>query len=380
MATRGTGYSHSGELTRTVHGGDWQGAVDRYGWRVDEILDFSANINPLGPPAGVLAVLKENLAAIQRYPDPASRRFKEALASSTQLETGSLIAANGAVELIYLVLQVLKPQRVLVSEPTFSEYHRAARAAGAGVVTITLDPEADFSFDLERWRRELPGVQLAFICNPDNPTGRLLAPNILQEVVNCCQAAGVFLVVDESFLDFIPNGEEYSLARLAATRPGLLILHSLTKIYALPGLRLGYGVGHPELVSRLETGRDPWSVNILAQMAGVIALGETGYIKETQALIGREKEFLWQHLAKLAGFQPYNPEVNFILTRILDDRLAAPVLAELLARRGILIRDCSSFPGLGPHYFRVAVRDRQANERLLAALGELVAGIPASEP
>lgn len=370
MVAPGAGYSHSGELGRPVHGGDWQGAVDRYGWRVEEILDFSANINPLGPPAGVLAVLKENLAAIQRYPDPANRRFKEALATQRQLETGSLIAANGAVELIYLVLQVLKPRRVLVSEPTFSEYRRAARAAGARVVSVTLDPDAGFSFDLDRWCQELPGVQLAFICNPNNPTGRLLAPDVLQEVLNRCREAGVFLVVDESFLDFIPNGEEYSLARQAASWPGLFILHSLTKIYALPGLRLGYGVGRPELVARLEAGRDPWSVNILAQMAGVAALAETGYIKETQAVIGREKEFLFHRLAELAGFRPYNPEVNFILTRILDDRLTAPRLAESLARQGILIRDCSSFPGLGAHYFRIAVRDRRANERLLAALGE----------
>ena len=371
MVAPGAGASHSGELRRPDHGGDWQGAVDRYGWRVEEILDFSANINPLGPPEGVLAVLKENLAAIQRYPDPASRRLKEALAAHRQLETGSLIVANGAVELIYLVLQVLKPRRVLVSEPTFSEYRRAARAAGAGVASVNLDPEADFSFDLDRWCQALTGVQLAFICNPNNPTGRLLAPDILQEVLNRCHATGVFLVVDESFLDFIPKGEESSLARLAATRPGLLVLHSLTKIYALPGLRLGYGVGYPELVARLEAGRDPWSVNILAQMAGVAALAETEYLKQTRVLIQREKEYLFHHLAELAGFRPYNPEVNFILTRILDNRLAAPLLAELLARKGILIRDCSFFPGLGPNYFRVAVRDRRANERLLTALAEL---------
>ncbi|KYH31102.1 threonine-phosphate decarboxylase CobD [Neomoorella mulderi] len=360
------------ELARPVHGGDWQGAVEKYGWQPEDILDFSANINPLGPPAGVLETLQQNLQAIQRYPDPYCRQLKKALADYLQVDAAAIIAANGATELIYLICQALKPRRVLIPEPTFSEYRRAALVAGAEVLMLELDPASSFALDIARWRQNLAQVDLAFLCNPNNPTGQLLERAVLKEIVDLCQRYGVFLLVDESFLDFLPNWPELSLGSRAAAREGLLSLRSLTKIFALPGLRLGCGVGHPELVARLEARRDPWSVNILAQIAGAVALADREYLEATRELIRREKEYLYHGLAGLAGFRPYHPEVNFILTDITASGLTVPQLAAHLARERILIRDCSSFPGLGPAYFRVAVRERWANQKLLAALEKAV--------
>ncbi|WP_406678505.1 threonine-phosphate decarboxylase CobD [Moorella sp. ACPs] len=360
------------ELGRPVHGGDWQGAVEKYGWQPEEILDFSANINPLGPPARVLETLQQNLPAIRRYPDPRCRQLKKALADYLQVEPAAVIAANGATELIYLICQTLKPRRVLIPEPTFSEYRRAAVTAGAEVVALELDPASSFALDIDRWREKLAQVDLAFLCNPNNPTGQLLERAVLKEIVELCRRRGVFLVVDESFLDFLPNWPELSLGTMAAAGEGLLTLRSLTKIFALPGLRLGCGVAHPELAARLEARRDPWSVNILAQMAGVAALADGEYLKATRELIRREKEYLYHGLAGLAGFRPYHPEVNFILTDISASGLAVPELAAQLVRERILIRDCSSFPGLGPAYFRVAVLDRGANQKLLRALKRAV--------
>lgn len=354
-----------------MHGGDWQGAVERYGWHPDEIIDFSANINPLGPPAGVLTALRENLAAIRRYPDPCCRELKQALAAYLQVDTPAVIAANGAVELIYLLCQAIKPRRVLIAEPTFGEYRRAALVAGAEVVTLALDPASAFTLTAADWERQLQGVELAFLCNPNNPTGRLLAGETLEDIVNLCREYGVFLVVDESFIDFLPGWQQLSLAARAAGERGLFTLRSLTKIFALPGLRLGCGVGHPELIAALAARHDPWSVNILAQIAGVAALAEREYLEATRALIGREKEYLYRRLAELAGFRPLHPEVNFILTGIAAGRLTVPRLAAQLARERILIRDCSSFPGLGAAYFRVAVRHRRDNTRLLAALKDI---------
>ncbi len=274
--------------------------------------------------------------------------------------------------MIYLIVQALRPRRVLIAEPTFSEYRRAAATAGAEVVTLELEPESAFVLDVDRWREKLAGVELAFLCNPNNPTGRLLEIEALKAVVESCRRQGSFLVVDESFLDFCENWREFSLAAAAAAREGMLILRSLTKIFALPGLRLGCGVAHPELVARLEGWRDPWSVNILAQMAGVAALADTGYLTKTRELIRREKEYLYYGLAELAGFRPFHPEVNFILTDVSNSGLTAPVLAARLGRERILIRDCSSFPGLGPAYFRTAVLDREANRKLLQALKRAV--------
>ncbi|WP_338825577.1 Threonine-phosphate decarboxylase [Moorella humiferrea] len=357
---------------RSFHGGDWQGAVDKYGWQPDEILDFSSNINPLGPPSRVIAALQENLKAVRRYPDPQCRQLKQALAKYLQVNPAALIAANGASELIYLIVQALRPRRVLVAEPTFGEYRRSAAMVGAEVVTLELEPASAFVLDIDRWRKKLRGVDLAFLCNPNNPTGKLLETGILHAIVESCRQQGVFLVLDESFLDFCHNWRELSLVATAAAQEGILILRSLTKIFALPGLRLGCGVAHPKLVAGLEGRRDPWSVNILAQIAGVVALADTGYLTKTQELIRREKEYLYYGLAELAGFRPFHPEVNFILTDISASGLTASKLAHHLARERILIRDCSSFPGLGPTYFRTAVLDRAANHKLLQALKKIV--------
>ncbi|NLW08133.1 MAG: threonine-phosphate decarboxylase [Clostridia bacterium] len=351
-----------------VHGGDWQGAVERYGWQPDEIFDFSANINPLGVPESVLEVLQSNLKAVERYPDPACRQLKKALATYLELEPEMIIAANGAVELIYLFCQTYKPRRVLVVEPTFGEYRHAARVCGAEVVDIKLKPAAGFVLDLVCWQKKLAGVELAFLCNPNNPTGQLLEADLLQALVATCQKQGVFLLIDESFLDFVPGWRQITCAPEAVNGKGVFIIRSLTKIFALPGLRLGFGIASPEIIRVLENRRQPWSVNILAQMAGVAALADDNYLKASRELIRQEKEYLYQELASLKGLNPFYPEVNYILTDISASGWTAPRLANALAREKILIRDCSSFVGLGPGFIRTAVRGRQANEKLLTAL------------
>jgi len=362
------------ELAGPAHGGDWQAAVERYGWQPEEILDFSANINPLGLPDSVFNSLQTNLKAIERYPDPACRQLKKALAAYLELEPDTIITANGAVELIYLFCQTFKPRRVLVTEPTFGEYRRAALIAGAEVVSLNLEPGSAFSLDLARWQQKLTGVDLVFICNPNNPTSQLLKPVVLREILEIAQRQGVFLVVDESFLDFMPNWRKISLGRQAAVGKGIFIIRSLTKIFALPGLRLGFGIACPDLISTLEARCYPWSINILAQMAGVTAMADTKYLSATWELIRREKEYLYDGLSNLAGFRPYHPEVNFILTDISASGWTAPRLVAALAREKILIRDCSSFTGLGPAFFRTAVRDRQANNKLLTALQKISGG------
>ncbi|MDK2820514.1 MAG: threonine-phosphate decarboxylase [Clostridia bacterium] len=353
------------------HGGDWQGAIDKYGWQPDEIIDFSANINPLGPPDSVIKTLKENLKFIERYPDPLCRELKKKLSHYLGVDLKTIIAGNGAIELIYLLCQVYKPKRVLILEPTFMEYRRAAEIAGAEVVTFNLNPD-DFSLDIDKWRENIEKIDMTFICNPNNPTGRLLKPEILYEIVETCQKNNIFLVVDESFLDFIPNWPTLSLVKQAANSKRLFILRSLTKFFALPGLRLGCGVGCPELIKKLEAHCYPWSINILAQKAGITALSDLNYMKKSRELIFEEKKYLYNGLLNLKFLKPYYPEVNFILSKIITNRFKVFHLAKALIKGKILIRDCSSFSGLGPDYFRIAVRNREDNNKLLKVLKTVV--------
>ncbi|WP_173298771.1 threonine-phosphate decarboxylase CobD [Thermanaeromonas sp. C210] len=357
-----------------LHGGDWRGALDKYGWKPEEILDFSANINPLGPPAGVWACLTANLRAVCRYPDPASKELKEALSLELQVPPGALLIGNGATDIIYSLCFLLKPRAVLVAEPTFAEYRRAAEAAGARVLSLPLPAGEGFRLDGAEYSRCLARVDMAFLCNPNNPVGNLIEDRDLAAVLEESRRQGTWLVVDESFLDFVQEDRRRSLCREALRYPNVVVLRSLTKFYALPGLRLGYAVASPSLIRHLEGRRDPWSVNILAQMAGVEALKDREFVVNTRKWLEEEKEYLYRGLASLSGSRPYPPEANFILVDIGRTGWSSGRLAEACARRKVLVRDCASFAGLGDVHIRVAVRDRQANNILLAVLRELLSG------
>ncbi|MDN5347343.1 MAG: threonine-phosphate decarboxylase [Clostridia bacterium] len=361
----------SREIEPAVHGGNWQEAALLYGYAPEDMLDFSTNINPLGPPAAVLDCLHRNLNAIQRYPDPESFCFRTSLAAYLGVGIENVLAGNGAVEIIYLLLQTLRPRRVLIVEPTFSEYRRTAQIAGAEITTILLRPQDGFHLDPAAFLKNLSGLDLAFLCNPNNPTGNLISSDILQDLAEACYHQGVFLVVDESFLDFLPDWSELTLCRRAAITGNLLVLRSLTKFFALPGLRLGAAVTSSQLVSRLHRARDPWSVNILAQMAGEVALKEYAYMERSRDLIRQEKEYLFMGLVA-SGLKPFPAAANFILVDISASGWTSPNLAQATGQRGILIRDCSSFPGLGPDYIRLAVKDRAANATLLRVLEEIL--------
>ncbi|MGI9953224.1 threonine-phosphate decarboxylase CobD [Moorellaceae bacterium AZ2] len=357
-----------------LHGGNWPEMQQKYGWSPEEILDFSANINPLGPPAGVLACLAANLEAVRRYPDPANGQLKEALALYLQVPPEALLIGNGATEIIYSLCFLLRPRAVLVAEPTFAEYRRAARAAGARVLSLPLQAGDGFRLDGAAYCRHLAQADMAFLCNPNNPVGNLIEQRDLEGILWESRKQGTWLVVDESFLDFVGEGPRLSLCQAALRTPNLVVLRSLTKFFALPGLRLGYAVASPSLVSHLEERRDPWAVNILAQMAGAEALKDEEYVLRTRRWLEEERRYLYQGLASLPGSKPYPPEANFVLVDIGRTGWSSGRLTEACARRKILLRDCASFPGLGDGHIRVAVKGREANDVLLAVLRELLSG------
>lgn len=315
-----------------------------------------------------------NLQAIQRYPDPANVKLKEALTLYLHVPQETLLIGNGATEIIYLLCFLLKPEAVLVAEPTFAEYSRAAKAAGSTVISLQLQPSDGFRLDVAAYCRHLSEVDMAFLCNPNNPVGNLLERGDLFRIWEESERQGTWLVVDESFLDFVAAWPELSLCRVAARSSQLIVLRSLTKFFALPGLRLGCAVAAPGLISYLEKRRDPWSVNILAQMAGVEALKDREYQLRTRAWLEKERDRLYRGLASLKGSKPYPSQANFILVDISASNWTSPQLAETCARRRVIIRDCSTFPGLKEDYIRVAVKQEEANNFLLQVLRELLEG------
>ena len=336
--------------------------------------DFSANINPLGMPQTVQAVIEQNLKALIHYPDPQAVELKQAIAAFYRVPEAALILGNGAVELLYVLFHAMRPRKVLIPVPSFGEYERAARAAQAKILYQEMSPEQDFQLDWQELMAKLPEADCLVLGNPNNPTGTFVPETTLRQVLLEAKKQNCFVVTDESFIDFVPENEKYTGRALLADHENLLILQSLTKMYAIPGLRLGFAMTNPALVKKMEWGKDPWNVNLLAQKAGIAALADSQYQADTIACIHKEKFYLWQELQKINGIKAYEPTVNFILLDVAGSGFTAEQFRQAMLAENILVRDCSNYPGLDGAYIRIAVKLREDNEILLRVMRKVLKG------
>ena len=349
---------------KLVHGGDWAGFETEYG---KAPLDLSANISPLGMPEGVKAAAVAALETADRYPDPLCRELRTSLAAFHGLDASRVVCGNGAADLIFRLCRTLRPKKAAVLCPGFAEYEAALRAEDCEITRLYLPEEEDFRLTAALAER-LPGeAELLFLCSPNNPTGLLTDRETLLQILSRCRETGAILAVDECFLDFCADGEAYSLVPFLRDFPELVILRAFTKTYAMAGLRLGYVLcGDAELAARLQSCGQPWAVSHVAQAAGVAALKETAYVDTLRALISAERPRVAAGLRKL-GLRVIPGEANYLLFSSTD-----ATLAEKLRGRGILIRDCSNYPGLRPGWYRTAIRTAAENDALLTALGEVL--------
>jgi threonine-phosphate decarboxylase len=346
------------------HGGDLLAAASEFGIRSEEFCDFSSNVNPLGPPPGLEEELKANLHEICRYPTPQARDFRAGLAACLDFPEERILIGNGANELIHLLFLWIKPQKVLIPYPAFSEYARAARLAGAAVEGFPLPLDA--TLDTRSLIKSLAGVDLCIFCSPNNPTGFFYHEDLLEEVV--CEAGkkGVLFFLDESFLAFTGKPAAESFSRSGYSN--LWVVTSLTKLWALPGLRLGFLTGPRDGIKSLTQNGDPWRVNALAQRAGLYCLSCTNYLQQSVDLVRKEREFLLWHLQDIKELRVFPGEANFLLLRGEKAGFSSADIYRYLASRGILIRNAENYPGLDQRYFRIAVRRREDNVRLLQEL------------
>ena len=356
-----------------AHGGNLRLAQARYGIEAGRFLDFSANINPYGPSRAVLQGLAQSLADVRHYPDPDCGLLRQAIAGHLGVPFDQVLAGNGASELIYLLARVFGWRRALIIQPTFSEYAAAVMAAGGEIREVTTQASDGFVPCLTAVASALPGCDVLFWCQPNNPTGQLLEPAVLAVLADMTRQQGVSLVVDEAFLDFVPERAAYSALAILPHHPGLMVLYSLTKILAIPGLRLGALIAAPAILRRLQAARDPWSVNTLAQVAGVLGLQERAHLGECVVRVGRDREELRKALAGLPGLKALPGRANFLLVDIGESGYSSAELVDAMGQRGILVRDCGNFPGLEQGYIRVAVRTGEENARLVDALAGVLA-------
>ncbi|WP_379132573.1 threonine-phosphate decarboxylase CobD [Paenibacillus sp. sgz500958] len=358
-------------LEKYGHGGDLLTAEELYGTGGGTFLDFSANINPLGPPPGVLKALRESLSAVIAYPDPGHRRLKSMLAESLGVGSGWLTIGNGAAECMALLLLAVAPRKVGIVEPCFSEYRQLSQQFGAEVVSVRGSQEQDYRASLTEIAGLLEQVDLLFLGQPNNPNGVQYPLEELKELAEKAERCGTFLAVDEAFNDFIPEEQRNTLQSELERYPHTVLVRSMTKFYAIPGLRLGYTIASPELAAAMTGKQVTWSVNGLALLAGEACL-KSGrkYEQETRSLIAAARTELREGLLKL-GCEVPDSEVNFLLCG-LPTPWSAEEMQNRLGRLGILVRSCAMYPGLGPGHIRVAVKGMEDCRRLLQAMAAVM--------
>ncbi|MEK3882274.1 threonine-phosphate decarboxylase CobD [Paenibacillus sp. PL2-23] len=353
-------------LEQYGHGGDLATASERFGLPADAFLDFSSNMNPLGPPAAVHQALLAYGEELPRYPDPVSRRLRNRLADKHGISMDAILVGNGAAELIDLAVRALKPSKMAIAAPCFGEYEDAAKRAGIPVYAGHLRAAADFVLD-ERWVEEAlerSGADLYMLGSPNNPTGACIEPSLIRRLLE----SGATVVLDEAFLDFVPHVDRMTFVKEASLRGSLFVLRSMTKLYAIPGIRLGYMTGNPQALETMKRLQVPWSVNSLAQAIGCAVLEDEAFMKATWTWLSEESEFVRNGLRRL-GCRDYPGNANYVLVRLPEGApFTSAELQSAMGSRGVLIRDASLFRGLDERYIRVAVKGRADNERLLEAL------------
>lgn len=354
----------------SVHGGNLRAASRHYGRDESAFLDFSANINPLGLPTPISDALHGTVDRLHAYPDPDCVALREAIARLDGVEADRVLCGNGASELIQIAFDALRPRRTLLLTPGFFDYERSARLCGSELQFLPLDPDRGWQVDpnaLHDALDDLSPGDAVITGQPNNPTSTLWPRETLLELACACRDRGIYLLVDEAFLFLTLPGRTSSLIDELADLPQTLLLRAFTKSLALPGLRLGYAIAAPELLTRLKQRQITWSVNAFAQ-AIAPALGQLNdYFANTYAWLAAELDAQFAALSAIEGLTPFSPETNFVLAR-LDDGLRAGDLCNQTAKSGVLIRNASNFRGLDERYIRMAVKSRGENAALIAAL------------
>lgn len=347
-----------------VHGGDVYTQKTTAGGK--GIVDFSANINPLGLPAGVKKALKDAIRQCINYPDPFCRELAAAAADFLQVKQDYLFFGNGAADILFRLAVALKPRRALLLAPTFADYEKALCSVDCHVSYYNLQKKHDFCVQKDILKKITPRTDIVVICNPNNPTGQLINKDLLEAVLHRCQEVNAYLLVDECFMDFVDADKAYSMRSLLSDNHNLIILKAFTKTFAIPGVRLGYCMNaDAELHKKLHESGQDWSVSVLAQEAGKAALREKEYLNEAFMLIHEERHYLINQLRSL-GAEVFGSEANYVFFYM--EKPAQ--LKELLYEQGYMIRSCANYHNLGDGYYRIAVKTRVLNRGLIKAIKE----------
>jgi threonine-phosphate decarboxylase len=352
------------------HGGNIHDLARRLGCRPEEIIDVSSNINPLGPPPGLMDHLREHLEVICRLPEVDSQGVTAQMAARLGVDEACILAGAGTTQLIYALFSQLEARNVLILGPTYADYADACRLSQIEPQYFLTNAKEDFQPDLARLDRQAGQFDTVVICNPNNPTGVLIPRQELSAL--CSRHPGTRFVIDESYLPFVSGAEGYSMA--SGEPENVIVLHSLSKIYRLPGLRIGFAIGAEPIIACLRRRVTPWSLNSLAQSAVTyICLHEEemdAFIKRSRRFIVEERQRYYERLSGIGILKCHPSQTSFFLVQ-LSEPMTAPDICARFARERLLARDCSNFFGLSERFIRIAVHQRVENDRIAEMLAKL---------
>lgn len=338
------------------HGSDVEKIQEVYGIKKESIINFAGNVNPLGVSPILKNTLANNIDIITSYPERNYNNLRNAIGKYTNTTINNVLVGNGSTELISLLIKIILPKKALILGPTYSEYEREVSLSGGQAnIIMTSNPVTHLSSEID----------MLIICNPNNPTSSAINVDEMTKIVTACKELGIFVMIDETYVEFAPNINEISAIPLINKFDNLIVLRGISKFFASPGLRLGYALGSESLINKINQQKNPWTINSLAALAGEVMFFDELYIKDTRELINTERERIWNILKDCKNIKVNYPIANFILVEILDDNITAKDIFEAAIKEGLMIRDCSSFEGLSNKYFRFCFMKPEDNDKLL---------------
>ena len=352
------------------HGSDLEKIEAIYGIRKEDIISFSANVNPLGISTRLRQELANHIDVITTYPDREYRGLREAIARYCNTKPEHILVGNGSTELISLFIQITHPKKAMILGPTYSEYEREITLEGGRTTYYPLREQQDFRLQIEDFKSKLTDdLDLIVLCNPNNPTSTCITREEMRDILDVCKEHSIYVMVDETYVEFVDDISAITAIPLTAYYNNIIILRGTSKFFAAPGLRLGYAItGNPDLLHQISQYKNPWMINSLAEKAGEIMFSDNEYIQKARDLIIAERLRLYSMYSSSERFKAYEPTANFMLLKILDESESASSLFDRAIREHMMIRDCSTFPFLNDRYIRICFMDQSDNDRLYQCL------------
>lgn len=362
-----------GNVQESFHGSDLEVIAKRYHIDQNSIIPYASNVNPLGLSPLAKQALADNIEAIRSYPDRDYTDLRDSIANYCGAEPNQIILGNGTSELIRLALETLTPKKTMIVGPTYSEYGNAARLVDSDVQTYMLKNLDDFEMDVDMFLKALnDSIDLLIICNPNNPTSKVLTKQQMDTILTRCQTLNIFVMVDETYVEFVRDVELISSVSLTKKYDNLLVLRGVSKFFASPGLRLGYAVTNNEdFLASTSNSKIPWNINAYASVARVMFEDER-YINLTKSLIQTERNLIFSALSSRKTIKVFKPEANFVLIKLLKEEQTASDVFDYCIKKGFMIRDCTDYEGLGDKYIRFCFMKPEQNDNVVNTILEIV--------